>query len=220
MNKTNRFGIVCLGVATILIGLCLYFAIFHHDETKPVDNEINESIEKEKNDNNENIEGKQSDNSINEIYKPVNFDQFIKEIEEDKTTYERLYGYIESDLTLPKIMDINSNGKQYTVEITEGKELKVNGIVLDEGEALIDTAADIGYVKDTKFFVIMDYGDVYEYILDNFDQGNYSLSKIEGIKDAVKFVRVSLCYKNSDCKTLLGVIDKENQFIEVDNGAI
>ena len=209
----NQKKNILIGVLVGIIFILVVFLIFRKEEVKTFNNG-NENNEIE----NEIIKEKK--------YNDIDFDELVKNLKEDDKKYETSSSYEKNDvIELPKTLNISYNNKEYIITIDSDGVLKVNDKILDteDSHALIDTALDVASISNeynSKIFVLMTDGDVYEYSLENFDKGNTSIKRIDEVRDAYRFVKITKCYKEAGCDMLLGVIDKKNQYIEIDSFAV
>ena len=155
-----------------------------------------------------------------------NYDNCLTEnlINDNKINYKKiLNNYKNYDGTYGsyKTLVINDiDGKRYYARLMiDGtinfREYGKNDINITN----ISNAVDIAYnelgMGDNKFYILLDNGDVYKYEFSDYANKNYVASKLNEVKDIIKFVDITYCMiKNAGCNNSFGVIDKNNLYID------
>lgn len=216
LERRKNIEIVVLSIIIVaLLGALIYLLFIKRDE-KTADNNVSNNQQQQ---NNDQIQQNNSDNEnqVNTKYKAVDFDEMINSLKKDDSnaSYE-----ITTDV-LPRELDIKPMDNNYHVVLSNDGRVtikKENGTSITISN--ISNAKNIDYCNDmyVRLFILLNNGDVYEYELDDFDNGKYTATKINEIKDATKFVKLSW----SNCTECggninLGVIDKNNKYIELDS---
>lgn len=195
-NSNNKtIGIVILLISLLLVGLAVYKLFIEKPSTdKPKD-----------------------DNSTQESnkYKAYDFNEVVNDMKK-KTYFE--YEYTNDEL--PKEVEVTPMADKYVITLSnDGK------VAIKKGDNEPIEISNISNAKNIDFcnyvnvtlYILLNNGDVYEYELNDLDENQYNATKIEGIKNATKFVKLNW----ADCTECggninIGVIDNNNKYIELE----
>ena len=201
-RKNILIGIL-IGIIVLLIGVCIYLVFFKKEDVK----KDTQKLMCECNDITENV-------VENVKYKPIDFSIIESDINRDAS-------YEISNPKLPKTLSIstydeNLNQKYITVTLSkEGiitiKQEGKDNIIVSDVNNVMDIEQCAGEVFGN-FYILLNNGDVYEYKF-----VNNKVIKIDEIKDATKFVKIDFCYYQAGCDMLLGIIDKNDKYIELNS---
>lgn len=211
-NNTNKVVFVLMTLIIVgLVGYIVYTKFIRKDD-KP---EPKPNNTQEQENNNSNNQNENSGTNENAKYTAYDFDEVVTNMKKNlHFEYE-----ITSDV-LPRELDIIPMDEKYHIVLsTDGK------ITIKKGEnnsvyLNISDVKNIDYCNDmyVRLYILLNNGDVYEYTLEDFDNGKYTATKINEIKNATKFVKLDW----ADCDECggninLGIIDNNNKYIELDS---
>ncbi len=208
-HKNLIIGILIVLVIALAAGNA-YFAFIKKEE-KPVNNG-NENKQEEKK---EEIEVPKEETK----YQAYKYDEMIKKYV-DYNGKESKYEINNKKLPIEITISVDKNyvitlAKDGSISIKEKGKDKTKKTITNIKKAISIDSIDknIG-----RFYIILDNGDLYTYELDDFENKKYEATKIDEVKEATKFVSIKYCpVKDSGCDSFLGVLDKNNMYIEIDN---
>ena len=151
-----------------------------------------------------------------EMYKPISYEKIKNELKKYDPSYDVSENKIK-EISLNPTDDVykfvlSPNGK-VTVSKNDGKSIPISNI---NNAINIENCIDLS----SHVYILLSNGDVYEYEVNNIDNQKYMATKIYAIKNAAKFVKISYARcQNCGGDILLGVLDKNNQYIELDSYA-
>ena len=206
-NNSKTIGIVVLVIGLLLVCFAGYKLFIEKPEPdKPKDDNTQEQGNNKNDDN-----GTQE----NEKYKAYNFDEVVANMKRNiRFEYEITSG------ELPRELDITPADEKYHVVLSSDGKVNIRKGESDSVTLSISDVKNIDYCNDmyVRVFILLNNGDVYEYTLEDFDDGKYVPTKINEIKNATKFVKLDW----ADCTECggnvnLGIIDNNNMYIELDS---
>ena len=85
----------------------------------------------------------------------------------------------------------------------------------------INDAIDIifnDFENNNTLYILLKNGDVYEYSIDDYENRIQSATKVDNLKNIVRFVNLVHCPKEgAGCDLTLGAIDKNNEYFYIDS---
>ena len=203
-QRYTLFLIICMVLGTIMILVGMYFWFVNYDT--PVQNNLKPNNEQESTTKDDEI------SEDDDKYKRTNFDELIKSLKAYNVNYkfnENFPDVINYDFNKNMQVILSENGKVSIKE--EGKE-----------EVFISNVSDAKRIEGFdpilfRVYILLNNGDLYLYDLNDFYNGKYTAIKMEGVKNATKFVSINYAIdSHAGADALFGVIDKNNIFIELD----
>lgn len=106
----------------------------------------------------------------------------------------------------------------------DGKvEFKIDGgnnqdgwYILKNISNAIDIIFENGNAGLNNLYILCKNGDVYKYSVDNYENKIKSATKVNNLKDVIRFVTIKSCpTKNAGCSSNLGVIDKNMNYTNI-----
>jgi len=207
--------IICLVIALIFVSYNKF--IVKNDSNATNDNN---KVEEKKEDvnNNQPEEEQKNDNSQTQ---PINdLDEYVAKIEKEATAIDAKVSYkILNNDNLSLDIDYI---KSYKITLsTNGKIIINNGVDSEKEISNISNAKNIYYLGfGDRLYILLNNGDVYKYLISDFEEKKYIATKVDEVKNATNFVIITINYKNAGADHILGSIDSNNNFIRIDDIAI
>ena len=147
-------------------------------------------------------------------------DEYIAKIEKEATAIDAKASYTilnNDNLSL----DIDYI-KSYKITLsTNGKVIINNGVDSEKEISNISNAKNIYSLGlGDRFYILLNNGDVYKYLVSDFEEKKYIATKVDEVKNATNFVIITINYKNAGADQILGSIDSNKNFTRIDDIAI
>ncbi len=125
--------------------------------------------------------------------------------------------YVVSDNNLPAWETIYWQDIPYVGELSEDGSLYIYEEGKENDKTRISNISNAVAIKqfdyDDKLYILLNNGDVYKYNLENVSKQVFTATKIDGLKNIIKFVSINSCpIKDAGCDSVDGVIDNNNFF--------
>lgn len=208
-HKNLIIGLLVILVIALAFGN-IYFAFIKKDET-PVNNGNGKKQEEIV------IDSKELEDNTEFEKKELN--AYIKKLKSSKEIVKVEYELQEA--LKPNEVELTAVSDGIIIKLSDTGEISIK---FDENDVVkiknVTNVKDFAIISfDTELYMITDSGDVYKYLIKENKYKDMAV-KLTNIKNADKFISIGLAYKKyQGGDDLFGVVDKDNNYIELSSYA-